>query len=190
MADFSKDKAKMGQVCQRGRRERWMFPSTFWRAKERAVIKNIFGWEGDSFAYKGFCPHSKNKERSVFVLMPEVLVGWSEVSCPLSDTFMKALWWARAVVGRLPVAPGFESGLRVKAIPGHSMEAGCTHVHPRIYPHSHQSHWNLPCTARGSKVKRGLEPRSKAVLHLVYATAKPEVGASFRVGQYSKARRA
>ena len=40
------------------------------------------------------------------------------------------------------------------------------------------------------KVKRGLEPRSKAVLHLVYATAKPEVGASFRVGQYSKARRA
>ena len=55
-------------------------------------------------------------------------------------TFMKALWWARAVVGRLPVAPGFESGLRVKAIPGHSMEAGCTHVHPRIYPHSHQSH--------------------------------------------------
>lgn len=39
-------------------------------------------------------------------------------------------------------------------------------------------------------MKRGLEPRSKAVLHLVYATAKPEVGASFRVGQYSKARRA
>ena len=50
------------------------------------------------------------------------------MSCPLSDAFMKALWGARAVVGRLPVAPGFESGLRVKAIPGHSMEAGGTHV--------------------------------------------------------------
>lgn len=56
------------------------------------------------------------------------------MSCPLSDAFMKALWGARAVVGRLPVAPGFESGLRVKAIPGHSMEAGCTHVHPESIP--------------------------------------------------------
>ena len=37
-----------------------MFPST--RAKERMSSKIFLGWEGDSSAYKGFCPHSKNRE--------------------------------------------------------------------------------------------------------------------------------
>lgn len=29
--------------------------------------ETFFGWEGDSPAYKGFCPHKRNCERSIYL---------------------------------------------------------------------------------------------------------------------------
>ena len=43
---------------------------------QRAVVRNIFlGGEGESSAYKGFCLHNRNRERSVSVLLPELVMG-------------------------------------------------------------------------------------------------------------------
>lgn len=42
---------------------------------QRAVIRKILEWEGVSSAYKGFCPHSRNRERSISVLLLELVMG-------------------------------------------------------------------------------------------------------------------
>ena len=49
----------MGHVCQRQKGE---MNGSLYQTQRKDVIKNILGWEGDSSAYKGFCPHSKNRE--------------------------------------------------------------------------------------------------------------------------------
>lgn len=51
-----------------------------------------FELEGESSNCKGFCLHNRNGERSIPVILPELIIGKrDEMSCWLSDEFMKVL---------------------------------------------------------------------------------------------------
>ena len=74
MADFSKEKAKMGRICQRGEKGDESSPRL--SEEPKGCRQKYFFWgEGESSAYKGFCLHNRNRERSVSVLLPELVMG-------------------------------------------------------------------------------------------------------------------